>query len=621
MSMNAPHVAAVVVAWNRAEILRDTLEALAQQSRPLDDLIVVNNASTDHTADVIGSNHAVTDVVVMPENMGGAGGFAAGIARAVNRGADLVWIMDDDTVPHTDALENLLEARTRYPGEPAILACRADWIDGREHPMNKPRRRVGIASKYHAHANFAKARQIRTASFVAIMIDARAVREDGLPQAAYFLWNDDFEYTGRLLRRRIGLYVDSARVEHRTKTFGNSSTNPGARFVNEVRNKIWALGSSRSFGPFEKSAFIGMTLLRWSRLLMTAPNRSELLNYMRQGIAQARTAPTTNEQVLAHTPVAHDLRVLAGVPDAETPQTHVAESCAGAENSPSQCDTPATPDFSVLLPVYINDNPDFFKRSLRSVGVEQTLQPSQIVIVCDGPVNQRTDQIISSVLEGTASDLVGTIPVTVVRLAKNRGLATALNAGLMHCVHDIVARADSDDISTPERFEKQIAAITQGFDIVGSAIAEFTDDEDQLGMVRAQPESSQDIARAVAFHDPFNHPAVMFRARAVRAVGGYQHLDLMEDYWLFARMVKGGARSTNLPDVLVKYRVGAGAYERRGGLRLLRSETELQHRLNAIGVTSLGQYLRNVVVRGGYRLLPTCVRRAGYRIWRRGTNR
>ena len=97
------------------------------------------------------------------------------------------------------------------------------------------------------------------------------------------------------------------------------------------------------------------------------------------------------------------------------------------------------------------------------------------------------------------------------------------------------------------------------------------------------------------------------------AAGGYQRLPLMEDYWLFARMIAAGARSSNRPEALVKYRVGAGAYERRGGMALLRAEMVLQWRLWRSGFTTLPQYLRNVVVRGMYRLVPGQVRRPVYR--------
>ena len=117
----------------------------------------------------------------------------------------------------------------------------------------------------------------------------------------------------------------------------------------------------------------------------------------------------------------------------------------------------------------------------------------------------------------------------------------------------------------------------------------------------------------IGFRDPFNHPTVVYRKSAVLAAGGYTDLALMEDYLLFGRMVQAGARPANLAEPLVCYRVGAGAYARRGGRRLLRSELALQRRFRQLGITTRGQYLRNVAVRGGYRLVPEVVRRTAYR--------
>ena len=97
------------------------------------------------------------------------------------------------------------------------------------------------------------------------------------------------------------------------------------------------------------------------------------------------------------------------------------------------------------------------------------------------------------------------------------------------------------------------------------------------------------------------------------AAGGYTDMALLEDYLLFTRMVEAGAAPANLPDPLVYYRVGAGAYARRGGTALLRSELRLQRRFRELGITSRGEYLRNVAVRGGYRLVPEGVRKVAYR--------
>lgn len=311
MRSSRPRVVAVVVAFNRAELLRRTLDGLASQERPVDALVVIDNASTDETPAVAGSHPAVTDLVTMPENTGGAGGFAAGIARAVvTHGADLVWIMDDDTIPTPRALAELLAARDAYPGTPALLASRADWHDGREHPMNTPRERPGVSEELRAHAAAVGAVQIRSASFVSILMDARAIREEGLPEADYFLWNDDFEYTSRLLSRRIGLYVPASRVVHLTKVFGSSNASPGARFFHEVRNKTWVFTRSGSLRPAEKVLYGGATLLRWGQLLAGAPDRAALAGHLRDGLRAGRRAPRPTTKVLAGTPVADDVRTL-----------------------------------------------------------------------------------------------------------------------------------------------------------------------------------------------------------------------------------------------------------------------------------------------------------------------
>jgi len=131
--------------------------------------------------------------------------------------------------------------------------------------------------------------------------------------------------------------------------------------------------------------------------------------------------------------------------------------------------------------------------------------------------------------------------------------------------------------------------------------------------LRRQPTDPHQIRSRARFHDPFNHPTVVFRKSAVAAAGGYLALPLMEDYWLFARMIQSGAQVANVPQPLVKYRVGAGAYARRGGWDLVRSEATLQGHLRRSGFVTGPQYLRNLAVRGGYRLVPESMRRAAYR--------
>ncbi|WP_028821814.1 glycosyltransferase [Propionimicrobium lymphophilum] len=271
------------------------------------------------------------------------------------------------------------------------------------------------------------------------------------------------------------------------------------------------------------------------------------------------------------------------------------------------------PEFSVLLPVYIGDPVDFFARSLKSVSVEQTLKPAEVVVVCDGPVKPEVDEFLAEVTAGSRDDLVADVPVRVARLEQNQGLATALNFGLGECAHDVVARADADDISLPERFAVQIRMVAHGHDLVGSAVEEFESDETEPGMIRSMPVSQDEIREVVTYRDPFNHPSVVYRKSKVLEFGGYRHLERMEDYWLFARLVHDGVSCANSPKVLVKYRVGAGAYDRRGGLEMLASEWRLQKALLGEGIVTYPQFFRNLLVRGLYRLIPSNVRQALYR--------
>ncbi|RIJ02065.1 glycosyltransferase, partial [Clavibacter nebraskensis] len=142
MSGLRPRVVAVVVAWNRRELVVETLAALAAQTVPLHEVVVIDNASTDGSADVIRARFPEVALTTLPTNTGGAGGFTAGIERAISvHDAELVWLMDDDTVPDPPALEELLRARAAAPRGTVVLASAVRWTDGRPHPMNTPRTR------------------------------------------------------------------------------------------------------------------------------------------------------------------------------------------------------------------------------------------------------------------------------------------------------------------------------------------------------------------------------------------------------------------------------------------------------------------------------------------------
>ena len=266
-----------------------------------------------------------------------------------------------------------------------------------------------------------------------------------------------------------------------------------------------------------------------------------------------------------------------------------------------------TTPFSLLLPVYAGDDAAQLTRAFHSAVQEQVLRPDDVVVVRDGPVPEG----LQAVLDGLVA--ASPVPARLLALPENVGLADALTAGLAACAHDVVARMDADDVALPERFAKQLVLIDQGFDLVGAGLYEFVDDEAVTIGKRTPPTGEQHIQRYARFHDPFNHPTVVYRRTAVQRAGGYVAVGLMEDYWLFARMLAAGARAENLPEPLVKYRVGAGAYKRRGGVAQLRAEVRLQRLMLRAGITSPAQAARNVLVRGGYRLVPVGLRKLAYR--------
>lgn len=297
-------VVAVVVTYNRAGLLQACLDGLAGQTRPLDGIVIIDNASTDESGAVADAHPIGADVRHLDTNLGGAGGFAAGIALALrDHNPDWLWLMDDDTVPTATALAGLVDAVTRYGGERdrlAVLSSTAIWTDGRIHPMNVSRERIDASRAEREHASEVGSRAIRTASFVAIGLRADRCREAGLPLADYFIWGDDTEYSARLLRNGLGLQVAGSVVEHRTAAFSSWQADPGPRFYNDVRNKLWVFTRSRAFGFVERVVYGGSAVIGWLRTVLRSHRRRELLGYAGRGLRDAlRAGPRPTTEVLA----------------------------------------------------------------------------------------------------------------------------------------------------------------------------------------------------------------------------------------------------------------------------------------------------------------------------------
>ncbi|MGN7213250.1 glycosyltransferase [Brachybacterium paraconglomeratum] len=265
--------------------------------------------------------------------------------------------------------------------------------------------------------------------------------------------------------------------------------------------------------------------------------------------------------------------------------------------------------FAVLMPLWAKDRPDRVRQAIVSATEAQQLRPDLLILTVDGPLPAPLEALVERVEAGAHG------PATVLRHSAHRGVASALQDGLEASPYELVARADADDLCRPERFALQIPRMRRDrLDLLGGAMREFSDRvAPGRGPLRTRPLTHAEITAYLPRHSPFHHPTMVLRRSTVLAVGGYRDLPLLEDYWLWERMMLGGARMANLPDVLVDYRVDEHLFARRGGWRLFASDLRLQRRFVMDRVTTPTGFLRNLGERGVYRLAPGWARRLAYR--------
>lgn len=263
--------------------------------------------------------------------------------------------------------------------------------------------------------------------------------------------------------------------------------------------------------------------------------------------------------------------------------------------------------FSVLMSVYYKENSEYLDAALNSI-FKQTVVPSEIVIVKDGKLTNELDTIIDLYQKKYSEQ------VKILSLPQNVGLGQALNRGLEVCTNELVARMDSDDISLSDRFEKQLTIFDQNpeIDVVGGWINEFIDDPKELVSIRKLPEHQKDILKYSKKRSPLNHVTVMFRKTAVLKVGSYQHFPLMEDYYLWVRMLKNGAIFYNIQEALVLVRSSNGMYNRRGGISYTRVESRFFKYLYEIHYINFFLLIENICIRFVVRIIPNQIRKQIY---------
>ena len=259
--------------------------------------------------------------------------------------------------------------------------------------------------------------------------------------------------------------------------------------------------------------------------------------------------------------------------------------------------------FTVLIAVYKNDTPELFEKALSSV-YANTLLPSQVLLIVDGPISESIITIINRycVERGLMARY----------LDSNVGLAKALNIGLGYVKTEWVIRADSDDINLPNRFETLASYMNENYDLLGSAIQEVDSFGVKLGL-RAPPLSQSEIIKFARKRNPFNHMSVAFRVQFAINCGGYPDIFLKEDYGLWASMLNAGARVINLSEPLVLATAGDSMYKRRGGIKYVYAEIKLQKHLIRKGISTPFFALIYGLSRSAVYLIPNQVRGVIYR--------
>ena len=261
-------------------------------------------------------------------------------------------------------------------------------------------------------------------------------------------------------------------------------------------------------------------------------------------------------------------------------------------------------EYSVLMSVYHKERPEYLKQAIESIQV-QSLSTNDFVLVCDGPLNDELDAVIQTKQLEMGENL------NVVRLAKNGGLGNALNEGIKHCKNELVARMDSDDIAYPDRCEKQIAVFNTHSEvsICSGIVEEFTTDPNTVDTKRVPPETNAEIIEFAKKRSPFNHPCVMYKKSAVKAVGSYQDFYLLEDYYLWLRILMAGYQGYNIQEPLLHMRAGSDMYKRRAGWKYSKTQAKLFKFMKQQGFIGNGQYIKSCVIRSGSALAPNWLRK------------
>lgn len=262
----------------------------------------------------------------------------------------------------------------------------------------------------------------------------------------------------------------------------------------------------------------------------------------------------------------------------------------------------------VLMSCYKNDSAVFLKEAIYSTYEQQTEKPDSFRIVVDGSVGDEINRVLEYYESKYPSIFV------IQRLKENGGLGRALRLGMNASKYDYILRMDSDDVSDPQRIEKQkrFAEAHPEIDVIGTYTAEFIDDHTKLLSVRKLETENEQIYIDAKKRTPVSHVSVLLKREAVIMAGNYQSFMLYEDYYLWVRMIQNGAKFHNIPEILVYVRTDENRYKRKGSKKYVYSTIKFQHYLYGIGFVNYKEYLRNKYGRVLVAKVPVGVRKLIY---------
>ena len=270
---------AIVVTYNRVDLLKKCIFALLAQTITSFDIILIDNGSTDETAKYIKEEYGNEPRIKYYNpgvNIGGAGGFSYGIKKSVIMGYEHLWLMDDDTIPEPDALEILISTGRKLNDQYGFLSSYAKWIDGSACEMNVPE--ISPLWRNNVELQFSnRIIRLSSASFVSMFLRAEVVRKIGLPIKEFFIWADDMEYSKRISRVFPCYFVFDSQVIHEMKsntatTILQASGDRLSRYKYLYRNRYYIAKRGRKLELFEYFVYIKNTL----REIVSSNNKNKI---------------------------------------------------------------------------------------------------------------------------------------------------------------------------------------------------------------------------------------------------------------------------------------------------------------------------------------------------------